>query len=74
MMQILEADHDRVKELVDTIVDGIDGVIPGDTPSGYVLAALCLMLRLSLERAPPEAQEQVRVTILRLFAPEQVLQ
>lgn len=54
-------------ERVQAIADAINEAIPNDTPSGYVMSALCVVLKVGLDRTPPDIHEQTRLTILEMF-------
>lgn len=60
----LPADRERVQALADAMTKAI----PDGTPSGYVMSALCMLLHIGLERAPPELQARIRATIQCLFS------
>lgn len=55
---------------VQTIADALNEAIPDGTPSGYVMSALCLLLTIGLNRAPPDIREKSRLTILAMFGGE----
>lgn len=63
--QVLPEDN----ELVDRLIVAIGDAIPKDIQGGYVMQALCALLKHGIEHAPPDCQEEYRATIVNLFSP-----
>jgi hypothetical protein len=56
-------------ELVASLIHAMASAIPHDVPGGYVMQALCALLKHGVEHAPPDCQEEYRATIVNLFSP-----